>query len=78
MTVRHVAEAFLLEKMREMPSVTSFQLKTRQLITELLKRRLYIVFLRMKRGVRFGVCIPRALLAITPLSGVLSGAFEYR
>jgi hypothetical protein len=32
----------------------------------------------MKRGVRFGVSIPRALLAITPLSGVLSGAFEYR
>ena len=38
-----------------------------------------MVFLRMKSGVvRFGVCIPRALLAITPLSGVLSGAFEYR
>lgn len=37
-----------------------------------------VIFLRMKRGVRFGVCMPRALRAITPLSGVLSGAFEYR
>ena len=36
------------------------------------------VFSRAKRGVLFGVSIPSALLAMTPLKGVLSGPFWWR
>ena len=35
-------------------------------------------FSRAKRGVLFGVSIPSALLAMTPLKGVLSGPFWWR
>lgn len=74
--MRRVAETALLVKMREMLSVTSFQLKNAWINNGI--SEMTVAFLRMKRGVRFGVCMPRALLAITPRSGVLSGAFEYR